>query len=122
MPGDGRRVRRVAEMVRVALGSAFATTLGDPLLARVVITDVTMTNDLGQARVMLRLLTERGERDRQEVIQHLSRAAGRLRRLLAPHLDLRRVPELRFVYDTGMDAQARVEALLHEIETERTPD
>jgi ribosome-binding factor A len=50
-------------------------------------------------------------------------AAPRLRRALGSRLGLRRVPELRFVYDTGPDRAARVGELLGEIarETDKKP-
>ena len=48
----------------------------------------------------------------------LSRASGFVRRELATSLGLRRVPEVRFVWDTGADHQARVEELLEEIRAE----
>jgi ribosome-binding factor A len=55
---------------------------------------------------------------RAVVLKSLTRGAGRLRRLIAPRLELRRSPELRFHYDAGHDASRRVEELLHEIKSE----
>ena len=51
-----------------------------------------------------------------------NRAAAGLRRSIAPRLGLRRVPELRFHYDSGQDAIDRIETLLGEIERERVPE
>ena len=51
-------------------------------------------------------------------MKSLAKGAGRLRRLIAPRLELRRSPELRFHYDAGHDASRRVEELLHEIKAE----
>ena len=42
----------------------------------------------------------------------------RLRRSLAPKLRMKRVPELRFTYDTGLDHSRRVDEILREIAAE----
>jgi ribosome-binding factor A len=56
---------------------------------------------------------------RKSVLTRLKRAVPRLRRALGPSLKLRRVPDLRFIYDDGQDAHDRVGELLREIEIER---
>ena len=55
---------------------------------------------------------------RRKLMQRLRKVAPRLRRALAPRLELRRLPELRFEFDTGADASARVSELLAEIAKE----
>jgi len=53
--------------------------------------------------------------ERRQCVKQLQLLAGRLRRSLAPVLGLRRIPELRFEFDEGLDAQQRVEEILQEI-------
>jgi ribosome-binding factor A len=116
MTGDGRRTRRVAEALRTHLAEAFGREVADPRLASVVITDVTVSDDLSVARVGVRLLVGDEDPDkRRSMVDSLQRATHRLRRVVAPRLRLRRAPELRFAYDTGHDATRRVEELLDEI-------
>ena len=115
-PTDGRRGKRVAELIRAYLAELMRREVDDPRLASVVITTVEVTDDLMSARVGVRLLV--GDEDpkiRAVVLKSLARGAGRLRRLIAPRLELRRSPELRFHYDAGHDASRRVEELLYEI-------
>jgi ribosome-binding factor A len=120
---DGRRGKRVAELIRAHLAELMRREVDDPRLAAVVVTTVEVTDDLMSARIGVRLLV--GDEDpkiRASVLKALARGASRLRRLIAPRLELRRSPELRFHYDTGHDASRRVEELLHEIKsTEREP-
>lgn len=119
MAGDGRRPRRVAEILRGRLAEVLVRELGDPMVAGLVITDVDMPPDLSAARVSVRLIDDVGDPKRRAAAVHaLERAASRLRRLVAPALRLRRAPELRFVYDAGHDATRRVEELLAEIASE----
>lgn len=116
MPSEGRRALRVADLLRERLTGAMRTELSDPLIVSVVITSLEVTDDLGVARVGVRLLVgdERPE-DRKQVIRHLQRASGRLARAVSPGLRLRKVPELRFHYDAAHDAERRVDELLREI-------
>ncbi|HYQ00094.1 MAG TPA: 30S ribosome-binding factor RbfA [Polyangiaceae bacterium] len=119
MTTDGRRGKRVAELLRAHLAELLRREVDDPRLAAVVITTVEVTDDLMSARIGVRLLV--GDEDakvRTTVMKSLSKGAGRLRRLIAPRLELRRSPELRFHYDAGHDASRRVEELLHEIHAE----
>lgn len=122
MPADGRRPARVAERVRDTLAGAMQRDLSDPRLLGVGITRVEVPPDLSVAFVYVRhFLGGETEAQRREAIRALSSAAGRLRRGLGPALSMRRVPELRFEYDTGPDATRRIEELLQEIRDEQ-PD
>ena len=116
---DGRRPKRVAELLRMHLTDALRSELGDPRLGSVVVTDVTVPDDLSFARISVRLLVGDDEpAQRRSAVYTLERAASRLRRSLGPRLGLRRIPELRFVYDDGHDKARRVEQLLDEIARE----
>jgi ribosome-binding factor A len=119
MTGEGRRAQRVAQEIHAHLSSVLARELDDPKLAGLVITTVDVPDDLSLARISVRLLA--GDEDpkaRRAAIAHLGRAAGRLRRGVGAMLGLRRVPELRFQYDSGHDATRRVDELLGEIARE----
>ena len=113
---DGRRGKRVAELIRAHLAELMRREVDDPRLAALVITTVEVTDDLMSARIGVRLLVgDDDEKSRKAALKSLAHGAGRLRRLIAPRLELRRSPELRFHYDTGHDASRRVEEILHEI-------
>jgi ribosome-binding factor A len=123
MPADGRRPARVAERVRDTLASTMQRDLSDPRLLGVGITRVEVPPDLSVAFVYVRhFLGGETEAQRRGAIRALNSAAGRLRRGLGPALLMRRVPELRFEYDTGPDATRRIEELLQEIRDEQPDD
>lgn len=118
--GGVKRSVRVAERVREALAQALARNLRDPRLADAVITRVEMTDDLQLARVHVRLLAviddpEQDRAARKQLLAGLGAATNVLRKRVGESLDLRRLPELRFFYDEGVDASDRVGALLAEI-------
>jgi len=116
---DARRPRRVAELLRLHLTQSLAREIDDPRLSSLVVTDIAVPDDLSVAHISVRLLVgDEDQKLRRAALSSLKKAAGRLRRSLAPRLGLRRVPALNFNYDTGHDAARRVEELLHEIARE----
>lgn len=118
---DGRRTKRVAELVQRHFTDALRREVDDPRFAAVVVTGVEVSDDLLVAKIGVRLLVaEDDERQRRGVIERLRRAAPRLRRAITPRLELKRAPELRFHYDTGPDAHQRVAELLREVAAERS--
>lgn len=123
MPGpsnDGRRTKRVAELIQRHFAEALRREVDDPRFAAVVVTGVEISDDLMIARIGVRLLVaDDDERQRKSIIERLRRAAPRLRRVITPRLELKRAPELRFHYDVGPDAQQRVSELLREVDAER---
>ena len=121
MSAAGMRGRRVAESIKEHLTQAFARELGDRRLEHVVVTNVDLPPDLGVAWISIRLLVgDDDEAQRKATLKALGRVAIRLRRSLAPKLRMKRVPELRFTYDTGLDHSRRVDEILREIAAENT--
>jgi ribosome-binding factor A len=122
MSGTGRRAERVAERIRAELMALLVRGgVRDPSAADAYVTAVQVSDDLRHARVYVRLLrAETTEAEQRAAVAALSRAAGFLRRELAPALRLKYQPELRFFWDDNVDRAARVETLLSEIEREGT--
>ena len=112
VPRRLRVERHLREELTRALGR-----LHDPRLAAVAITGVTLTDDLAFARIYVRPGLD-GEGDPRPLLRGLEAASGRLRGEMGRALGLRRAPELRFLYDDGVERAGRVEALLAEIEAE----
>lgn len=115
------RPERVAQMIRRELSDIIVNRMRDPRVGQwVSITDVEITRDLAFARVYVSILAPAGERE--TTLATLSAATGFLRSQLAPRLDMREVPELRFELDKSLDTGARVDSILKRLERGETID
>jgi len=92
------------------------TTLRDPRLKGVTLTEVSVSPDLKQARLFVSHF--RGEAVAREAVTSLNGAAPRLRRELAHRMALRVVPALVFAYDPSVDQGFRIDALLRQARRE----
>jgi ribosome-binding factor A len=109
------RPERVGQLMRREISDILASDLRDPRLSAMVsVTDVEVTADLSFARVFVSVLAD--EHGSARALEGLARAAGFIRRSLAPRLGLREVPELRFLIDPSIQQGARVDDLLRRIE------
>lgn len=119
MPSDIKRADRVAPRMRRELSEMLANEINDPRVRGVIVTRVEVTSDLSLARVYFRrMLGGEDERAVQDAERGLSSCAGKLRKAVGQRMQLQKTPELRFQYDSGQDAQTRVEELLAEIKSD----
>ena len=80
--GDVKRSVRVSARVQAELAELLQRKIKDPRVAGVVISRVTMTDDLRLVRVKFRLLQGDDEARREEALEGLRRATPLLRREL----------------------------------------
>jgi ribosome-binding factor A len=107
------RPERVAHLMRREVADILANRMRDPRISSwVSVIDVEVTGDLSFARVFVSILDSEHA---DQAMQVLQRAAGFVRRELAPRLGLREVPEIRFLLDRSIESGARVEDLLRKI-------
>ncbi|MCA9619405.1 MAG: 30S ribosome-binding factor RbfA [Myxococcales bacterium] len=113
--GVPRHVRVERDMLRELM--AALRTLSDPRLSGATVSRIELTEDLAFARIYVRAGVE-GDGDERALMRAFRSAGGRLRGHIGRSLQLRKAPELRFLYDTGYEAAERVDALLEEIRVE----
>lgn len=109
----GRRIERLNEQLKRELTDVLYTSVRDPRIGHVTVTEVRATPDLDHARVFV---TGMGtEPDRQASLEGLEAAATWIRRELGQRLHIRRVPELSFEWDATLEHARRIERLLDEV-------
>ena len=113
---------RVGELVRHALAGLFARgEIEDTELEGAVLTvpEVRMTSDLKLANAyVIPLGGERAE----AIVAALNRHRRFIRGRIAPELDLKFAPEVRFFVDTTFDEFGRIDALLRSERVQRDLD
>ena len=113
------RRKRIGATIRQHLSGELTRELADPRLSSVMIQGVDMTPDLTLAKVRVRLMVAIEESGvEQELMKTLARVAPGLRSRLAPILRMRRVPEIRFIYDHAPDERAHIRGILDEVKRE----
>src|SRR2546427_12462708 len=116
---QGSRPDRVAEQIRSELALLLARQVHDPGIGFVTLTRVQISPDLQSARVFYTALGD--VTARRSSARALDRAAPFLRRQIGSRLRLKRVPELKFLYDESIAGQDRIEQLLNEIRAAQRP-
>ncbi|MDM5332769.1 30S ribosome-binding factor RbfA [Ureibacillus composti] len=104
------RSNRVGEQMKKELGEIIGRKIKDPRVGFVTVTDVQVTGDLSQATVYITSLGN--EREREETLKALSKAAGFIRSEIGTRIRLRRTPEIVFEFDASVAYGNKIEELL----------
>src|SRR5687768_6145311 len=110
--GPSQRQQRVAELIRHALAEVLSRgDLQDDVLTRNVITvpEVRMSPDLKLASAYIMPL---GGEQAAEIVEALNRHQRFIRGRIAPELDLKFAPEIRFFVDETFEEFGKIDALL----------
>jgi ribosome-binding factor A len=107
------RTLRLGEQFRREISEILSRKVRDPRAGHVLVTEVRVSPDLWVAKVFFRLLDS--DRKLEDVQEGLRAAAPFIRKELGGSLRIRRVPELRFVYDRTLDSAIRIERVLREV-------
>lgn len=107
------RISRINEQLKREITRIIRDEVKDPRIGFITLTGVEATRDLSFARVHVSVLGE--EEEKRDTLDGLAAAAGFIRGELGRRLHMRRVPELRFELDRGVDHARRVDRLLKEV-------
>lgn len=77
----------------------------------VTITDARITNDLSFAKIYFTTMND----DKKKVLNALNKASGFIRSKLCEKIEIRKMPELSFVYDKSIDYGKKIEDIIERI-------
>jgi ribosome-binding factor A len=104
-------MEKVAGLVQATLADILLKESEDERFQMVTITSISLARDLSSARVFVSVWDEDKAKD---TVKALNGAAKYLRRALAQSkIEIRVIPELKFVYDDSVVRGSRIDALLH---------
>ena len=114
-----QRQLRAGELIRHALANIFLRgETSDPDLERLIptVVEVQMSTDLKVATAYVRTFQQGKD---QLLLEALNRNRKYIRGLVAPKLDMKFTPEIRYRVDTALDYVTKIEKLLQSPEVAR---
>ena len=108
-----RRPERLAESLREEIGEVVGFELDDPRVEMVTVTEVTVSDDLRDAKVYV--LIDGNDDEVKAALKALQHAAPFVRQQVAMNLSMRFAPHLHFVRDSAEENASRVNAILTDL-------
>ncbi|MBR4350832.1 MAG: 30S ribosome-binding factor RbfA [Bacilli bacterium] len=107
--------KRLEGMLIREISDILMTEAKDEDLKFVTITSMNLANDLSYAKVYFQTLNE----DKEKITKELNDASGFIRAILKKRkLDIRIMPELKFIYDDSMEYGNNIDSLIDKIKKE----
>lgn len=111
-----QRIARVEKLLRTEISTLLQRKIKDPRVSMVTLTEVDVSPDLKNARVLFSVLGDPSEHPR--ALAGLQSAAGFMRVELMKTLGLRPMPVLEFEFDHSFQQTARILDLIDSIRHE----
>ena len=105
------KIDRLGNTILEVLSKIIFEEVKNPIIKSVVLTSVSVTNDLSFAKVYFTCMNE----DKDQVMKELEEAKGFLRTKLSESIDIRHTPELVFEYDNSIEYGMNIERIIKEI-------
>lgn len=109
------KVERIASDITKYLSNILMLETNDELFKQITIIDVVVSKDLSFAKVYFTSLSELSH---EKLEKELNEAAPFLRGKLAKVLEIRNIPEIKFIYDTSIEYAQNIENIIKEINEE----
>ncbi|QEO57735.1 MULTISPECIES: 30S ribosome-binding factor RbfA [Francisella] len=110
MAAEGR-VQRVASELQKVISLLLRTKIKDPKLATATITEIELSKDLSYAKVYYTCLDIQ---EAQYISKAFDKSKGFFRSSIAKSLNLRIVPNLKFIYDKSLDYGMEMEGKIQQ--------
>jgi len=114
---EGKRPKKVADLLQKEISGLLVKTIKDPRIGFVTVTRVQVTEDCRAARIYYSLMGTSEERE--ECLKGLNSAKGYIRKELGRRMKLKYTPELLFQFDPSIEYGIHMEDLIHRLQEER---
>ena len=102
------KIDRLSNTVLEVLSRIIFMETKNPILKNVILTSVSVTNDLSFAKVYFTCMNE----DKDKVLTELNEAKGFLRGKLSQNIEIRHTPELIFEFDNSIEYGMNIEKVI----------
>lgn len=121
MAREFSRSDRVAAEVQRELATTIQMEFRNPKLGFITVNAVRVSRDLDVAKVYVGVMNA-DEEQIKESLEILNKSAPWLRHALSSRVRMRRVPELRFVFDESIERGARLTTLIEGLDLPNKDD
>lgn len=109
------KIDRLNNMFVEEISKIIHEEIKDKEIDFVTITDARVTNDLSFAKIYITTLNN----NREKVLNALNKASGFIRILLCDRIQIRKMPEIHFVYDESIEYGKKIEDIIERINNEK---
>ena len=106
------KIERINHMIMEEVSKILMLEVKDEDIKFVTVTDCDTSNDLSYCKVYVTVL-EQEKRD--ETLKALNNASGFIRGELAKRIEIRNIPELKFIYDESVFYGEKIDKIIDEI-------
>lgn len=109
------KIERINHMIMEEVSKILMLEVKDERFKFVTVTDCDTSNDLSYCKVYVTVL-EQEKRD--ETLKALNNASSFIRGELAKRIEIRHIPELKFIYDESVSYGEKIDKIIDEINEE----
>lgn len=109
------KLERLASTFVEEISKILREEIKDPDISFVTITSCNISSDLSYAKVYCTCLNDKRK---EEILKDLNKASGFIRKELCGRVEIRKMPEITFVYDDSIEYGNKIEHILEEIKKE----
>ena len=106
------KIERINHMIMEEVSKILMLEVKDEDIKFITVTDCDTSNDLSYCKVYVTVL-EQEKRD--ETLKALNNASGFIRGELAKRIEIRNIPELKFIYDESVFYGEKIDKIIDEI-------
>lgn len=110
----GKRAVRVGDQILKEIAILLLNRVKDPRVQGVTMTGINLSNDLKLARVYFSVMGNKSEIER--ALAGLNSAKGFIKREIGLRMQLRYVPEIKFLHDASLESGSHLDRIFKEIQ------
>ena len=110
----GKRAVRVGDQILKEIAILLLNRVKDPRVQGVTMTGINLSNDLKLARVYFSVMGDKSDIER--ALAGLNSAKGFIKREIGLRMQLRYVPEIKFLHDASLESGSHLDRIFKEIQ------
>lgn len=109
------KIERINHMIMEEISKILMLEVKDEDIKFVTVTDCDTSNDLSYCKVYVTVLEQK---KKDETLKALNNASSFIRGELAKRIEIRHIPELKFIYDESIFYGEKIDKIIDEINEE----